>query len=322
MTDIMTSARKRAMIDTEDKYVFNEIYFGNEGMTSASAQHVSAMAGVMANNIKQRLNGLRLYQKSIRIIGEPETVVENVNNTLPEITEGIKTICKANSLIAWLREAIKEREAAIKDIKELDLDEWMELMGKSLPEAPRMPMQPRINFNDLATVLDSGLTIKEFNRFLELNSTLAVYGEMIHDNGLLTRHKNELSRIKQNPISVKESGRDTIITTYKIDDAAENMDEVYVQLQSEYRKLQAEKNGIEAKWNDLAAKYQTRKLDEYKRESKQYNDEMAKWSVERKNMEGEMSEWKKQQLDRIAALKIIIPNDLKPLYAELSEKYL
>jgi len=322
MTDIMTSARKRAMIDTEDKYVFNEIYFGNEGMTSASAQHVSAMAGVMANNIKQRLNGLRLYQKSIRIIGEPETVVENVNNTLPEITEGIKTICKANSLVAWLREAVKEREAAMKDIKELDLDEWMELMGKSLPEAPRMPMQPRINFNDLATVLDSGLTIKEFNRFLELNSTLAVYGEMIHDNGLLTRHKNELSRIKQNPISVNESGRDTIITTYKIDDAAENMDEVYVQLQSEYRKLQAEKNGIEAKWNDLAAKYQTRKLDEYKRESKQYNDEMAKWSVERKNMEGEMSEWKKQQLDRIAALKIIIPNDLKPLYAELSEKYL
>lgn len=318
----MTSARKRAMIDTEDKYVFNEIYFGNEGMTSASAQHVSAMAGVMANNIKQRLNGLRLYQKSIRIIGEPETVVENVNNTLPEITEGIKTICKANSLVAWLREAVKEREAAMKDIKELDLDEWMELMGKSLPEAPRMPMQPRINFNDLATVLDSGLTIKEFNRFLELNSTLAVYGEMIHDNGLLTRHKNELSRIKQNPISVNESGRDTIITTYKIDDAAENMDEVYVQLQSEYRKLQAEKNGIEAKWNDLAAKYQTRKLDEYKRESKQYNDEMAKWSVERKNMEGEMSEWKKQQLDRIAALKIIIPNDLKPLYAELSEKYL
>lgn len=55
MTKILQNAQKHAMIDTEGKYVFNEIYFGAEGMTSTSAQHVSAMANVMVNDIKERL---------------------------------------------------------------------------------------------------------------------------------------------------------------------------------------------------------------------------------------------------------------------------
>lgn len=321
--NIMTNAKKRAMIDTEEKYVFNEIYFGAEGMTSTSAQHVSAMANVMVNDIKERLNGLRLYQKSIRVIGEQETVTEVVNNTLPEIAEGVKTIAKANALIAWLREAVKERQAGMDDITNMNLDAWMEMMGKELPEQPKAPTSPRINFQDYQTILDTGLSVKEYNRFMELASTLAVYGEMIHEQGLLTRHKKELHRIMQNPTEVKESGRDTIITTYKIDvNVHSDLDRLYIQLQSEYRKLQAEKNGIEAKFSNLAAEYQQRKLDEYKTASAQYNEDMKQWQMERKAMELQMAEWKKAQLDRLAALKIIIPNDLKPLFQELSDKYL
>ena len=57
------------MIDSE--YVFNDIYFTTEeGMTSTSAQHVSAMANVMVQDIKQHIMGLRLYEKSIRVIGD------------------------------------------------------------------------------------------------------------------------------------------------------------------------------------------------------------------------------------------------------------
>ena len=321
--NIMEKAQKRAILTIDKEYVFNDIYFGEEGMTSTSAQHVSAMANVMVQDVKQHLMGLRLYEKSIRVIGDVECKVEEVNNTLPEISDGVKQICKANALIAWLREAVKEREQAQQYIQDMTLDRWMELQGIEKPASPVPPMMPKINFQDYKTILDTGLTVKEYNRFVELNSALAVYGEMIHDKGLLTRQKNELARILQNPTEVKESGRDTIITTYKVDvNVAVDIDKLYTELQSEYRKLQAEKNGIEAKFSNLAMDYQTRKMEEWKAAKSQYDRDLTRVNSELVGIQTQMQEWKKQRLEELAALKIIIPNDLKALYKSLQVKYL
>ena len=321
--NIMEKAQKRAILTIDKEYVFNDIYFGEEGMTSTSAQHVSAMANVMVQDVKQHLMGLRLYEKSIRVIGDVECKVETVNNTLPEISEGVKQICKANALIAWLREAVKEREQAQQYIQDMTLDRWMELQGIEKPASPVPPMMPKINFQDYKTILDTGLTVKEYNRFVELNSALAVYGEMIHDKGLLTRQKNELARILQNPTEVKELGRDTIITTYKVDvNVSVDIDKLYTELQSEYRKLQAEKNGIEAKFSNLAMDYQTRKMEEWKAAKSQYDRDLTRVNSELVGIQTQMQEWKKQRLEELAALKIIIPNDLKALYKSLQVKYL
>ena len=321
--NIMEKAQKRAILTIDKEYVFNDIYFGEEGMTSTSAQHVSAMANVMVQDVKQHLMGLRLYEKSIRVIGDVECKVEEVNNTLPEISDGVKQICKANALIAWLREAVKEREQAQQYIQDMTLDKWMELQGIEKPTSPQPPMMPKINFQDYKTILDTGLSVKEYNRFVELNSALAVYGEMIHDKGLLTRQKNELARIMQNPTEVKESGRDTIITTYKVDvNIGVDLDKLYTELQSDYRKLQAEKNGIEAKFSNLAMDYQTRKMEEWKAAKAQYDRDLTRVNSELVGIQTQMQEWKKQRLEELAALKIIIPNDLKALYRSLQVKYL
>lgn len=320
----MEKAQKRAILMIDSEYVFNDIYFTTEeGMTSTSAQHVSAMANVMVQDIKQHIMGLRLYEKSIRVIGDAEVTVETVNNTLPEIAESVKRICKANALIAWLREAVKEREQAQKYVSDMSLDDWMKKQGIEKPVTPEPPQMPRINFQDYKTILDTGLSVKEYNRFVELNSALAVYGEMIHDKGLLTRQKSELARIMQNPTEVKESGRDTIITTYKVDvNISADIDNLYTELQSEYRKLQAEKNGIEAKFSNLAMDYQTRKNDEWKAAKAQYDRDLQKVNSELVGIQTQMKEWKKQRLEELAALKIIIPDALKPLYKELKVKYL
>ena len=319
----MEKAQKRAILMIDSEYVFNDIYFGEEGMTSTSANHVSAMANVMVQDIKNRLMGLRLYEKSIRVIGDAEVTVETVNNTLPDIAEGVKQICKANALIAWLREAVKERENAQTYIQNMTLDDWMKKQGIEKPTSPVPPSMPRINFQDYATILDTGLTVKEYNRFVELNSALAVYGEMIHEKGLLTRQKSELQRIRQNPTEVKESGRDTIITQYRVDvNIDTDLDKLYTQLQSEYRQLQAEKNGIEAKFSNLAMDYQTRKMDEWKAAKAQFDRDCMAVNSQLVDYDAQMKEWKKQRLEELAALKIIIPNDLKALYKELQVKYL
>ena len=319
--ELLKKAEQRAILPTENGYVFNDIYFGNEGLTSTSANHVSAMANIMVNDLKQRVKSLRLYRKYIRVIGEEETLVEERINTLPEIIETVERISKANALIAWLREAVKEREAALNDINEKDVTDYARLIGYEMPKKPAMPEEPRINFNDLHTILDTGLTIKEYNRALELNSTLAVIGEFVHEKGLLTHTKAELQRIAKNPVEVNESGRDTIITRYEAD-APEVVDEVYTELQSRYRKLQAEKNGIDNKLTNLAAEYQVRKRAEYTAALEAWRADCQQYDAQYAELKDKWLLWKKQECDRIAALKIIIPNDLVGLYTELRDKYL
>ena len=319
--DILKKAAERAILPKEDGYVMNDIYFGEEGLTSTSANHVSAMANVMVNDLKQHINGLRLYRKYIRVIGETETLIEERNDTLPEVIQTVERISKANALIAWLREAIKERENALNDVNNTDINTYAKRTGYEMIDRPTMPQEPRVNFSDYKTMLDAGLTVKEYNRAMELNSTLAVLGEFVHEKGLLTKHKAELQRIAKNPVEVKESGRDTIITRYEADDAAV-IDEVYTELQARYRKLQAEKNGIDNKWSNMAAEYQVRRRAEYQTELAAWKAECAKWDAQYAELKDHWMTWKKQECDRIAALKIIIPKDLVNLYTELRDKYM
>lgn len=322
--EIFKRAKENAMLNVENAYVFNDIYFGDEGLTSASANHVSAMATVMASDMLAEMNGLRMYEKRMRIMGyEDEVVVEAENNTLEAIMQNIGMVCKANSLAAWLREAVKERESAQKYVRDLSFTQWASQEGIDIPNPPTAPVSPCINFEDRKTILDAGISIKEYNRYIELNSTLAVYGMFIHDKGILTNEKKNLQRLAKNPTVVKGEGRDTTITTYRVDaNASTAIDSVYAELQSQYRKLQAEKNGIESKWNNLAETYQSKRLEEHQAAIAAYKQRMLDYSAESQILLNRMSEWKKERLDYLASLKIIIPNDLVSVYEKLKEKYL
>lgn len=319
--DALKKAEQRAILPIENCYVFNDIYFGNAGLTSASASHVSAMANVMAQDIKERIKGLRLYKKFIRVIGEDEVCVEERNDTLSNIENDLDKISKANALIAWLREAIKEREKCIDQINNVTISDFCRMKGIELGQEPTCPKLPSVNFEDMHTILEAGLTVKEYNRFLELNSTLAVYGEIIHERGIITLQKKRLQEIAKNPVEVQAGGRDTIITRYEAD-SVESLDATYTALQAKYRKLQAEKNGLEAKWSDLAANYQLKLKREFDDKLAEYRKACDEYEVRRAEANSALTEWKKSECDEVSSLKIIIPNDLVEIYKELQEKYL
>lgn len=319
--DILKDIEKKSILPVKEKYIFNNIYFGSEGLTSTSANHVSAMANLMANDIKECMSQLRLYRKYIRVIGEPETLVEDEVDILSEIPQAVESISKANSLVAWLREAIKERENAFNHINSVSIQDYAEMFNLQIPERPKQPVEPNFNPQDLVTILGKQLTIKEYNRVLELNSTLAVYGYFIHENGLLTNERKQLQKIHKNPIEVKESGRDTIVERYE-PNCADGLDKVYTELQAKYRKLQAEKNGIDKKMSDVAVEYQIQERAKYEAQLEEWKGKCAEWDAQFAELKGKWMMWKKQECERIAALKIIIPNDLIGLYTELRDKYM
>jgi hypothetical protein len=214
----------------------------------------------------------------------------------------LKEIYNLKSLIAWLREAIKEKENLFKANKLFESDEYLTLMVNRPVRKAYLTEQD---------VIESW-TVKEQEEYLSLETICAVIGKYIHPNGPLSRAKKDLSYRISHPIVTECSGRDTIVRRYQAVTTEEEVDALFFSLQNKHRELQAQLNGIKHKIEVTLREDMQKKDEEYKLELEAYHAKLA-----------ELREADK--LTRIAkdkeieALKIIIPNDLTAIYNSLAK---
>lgn len=294
----------------------NKVFFSTEGLTSASANHLANIAKEYAQRIGGKTTTLRLYTKKARLISdESEATIEMPVDVLDIIPETIHKISRCNALIGWLREAIKEKEKGVEEIKNTTFANWANLTQTIVPVMPECP-------KSIGTVQQVGneiLNIKEQNRYVELKCALAVYGDFIHPDGILTKAQQDIIRYMANPTKIQGEGRDMVVYSYEVEPKAnERLTLTFFQLQGEYRQLQAELNGIEHR-------FRTEAQAEYTRRKAQYDQDFAAYSEAKRNYDDELSrlreqyaEWQIQQTEEIQSLRIVIPNDLQSIYAEVN----
>lgn len=279
-------------------------YFGEVGLTSTSANYICNLAKESYEKLESKLNATSFLEEYITIIGaRAETRVSLAStellNTAPVM---LKEIYNLKSLIAWLREAIKEKENLFKANKLFESDEYLTLI------ANRPVRKAYLTEQD---VIESW-TVKEQEEYLSLETMCAVIGKYIHPNGPLSRAKKDLSYRISHPIVTECSGRDTIVRRYQAVTTEEEVDALFFSLQNKHRELQAQLNGIKHKIEVTLREDMQKKDEEYKLELEAYHAKLA-----------ELREADK--LTRIArdkeieALKIIIPNDLKATYDSLAK---
>ena len=279
-------------------------YFGEVGLTSTSANYICNLAKESYEKLESKLNATSFLEEYITIIGaRAETRVslasKDLLNTAPVM---LKEIYNLKSLIAWLREAIKEKENLFKANKLFESAEYTTLM------ANRPVRKDYLTEQD---VIESW-TVKEQEEYLSLETRCAVIGKYIHPNGPLSRAKKDLSFRISHPIVTECSGRDTIVRRYQAVTTEEEVDALFFSLQNKHRELQAQLNGIKHKIEVALREDMQKKDEEYKLELEAYHAKLA-----------ELREADK--LTRIAkdkeieALKIIIPNDLKATYDSLAK---
>ena len=122
----------------------NIVFFGESGLTSTSANHVANLAKEYAKKQESELNAVCFYNTQIGLIG---TDVKNTvsigisEEQLLEIPAKLEEVTKAKSLIAWLREAIKARDAMFEAANKKDIEEWYKERGLELWNAPSRPTQ-------------------------------------------------------------------------------------------------------------------------------------------------------------------------------------
>ena len=294
----------------------NKVFFAKEGLTATSANHVANIAKEYAQRITTQANTLRLYTKSARLLGDTQpSIVEAPLDTLDAIPDVIRRVAQCNALIGWLREAINEREKGLKSVQDYNFKVWADDNNIALPEQPEAP-DP---VPDIDKVGNEILNVKELNRYIELKTRMAVYGKYIHPDGILPTALKRVSQCLANPTEIKGEGRDTVVFSYNVAlGTTDRLNKTFFQLQSEYRALQAEFNGIEHRFRIEAEKEYSKRLAEYKKEYAEYQEKTNIFDAEMSRLQTMFVEWKQKEIEEITSLRIIIPNDLQGIYAEVN----
>ncbi len=279
-------------------------FFGTDGLTSTSANHVANLAKEYVRSLNKELEKVRFTDVFVTIIGSDnkEQISKGWDSEKVTAIEGkLQTVTDANSLIAWLREAIKARDAKTEKVNAMMLKDYCVQFNYDVPEEP--VKQASITRDEYI----STLSVKERNKMLTLGAKAAVFGKYIHEDCRFSVVREELTNRLLADTELKDSGRDTMIYKYVPTISQEEVDNCYFQLQSVYRKAQAELNGYNHKIDEVVRQDADQKQSDY---NIAYAEYTAKYAELKKKFEA----YKVSELKRIAGLKIVIPNDLQPIY--------
>lgn len=283
----------------------DSVYFGEKGLTSTSANFIANQAKEACQTIREKLNTLSFVNGSIQLVGGSLTSTEKGVSDLSEIDNMLQTICKYNSLIAWLREALKAKTKVAEEVKKLSVDDWAKQVGIEIPESPEPPVE--LTEQD---VLDTW-SIKDRNRYLNLGTFVSVYGKAVHPKGPYAEARKALKEYLVNPVRYEENGRDTLIRKYTPSINAEDVDKEFFKLQAIWRKYQAE-------YNAYAHKIQLTIDQDTNEKQSRYSQKLKDYANKYRELNAKFTEWRTMQLQEIASLKIIIPNALLDTYNEVN----
>jgi hypothetical protein len=295
-------------------------FFGESGLTSTSANHYANLAKEMTRRIKERLDSIHFFETNMSIVGDEHSTVVS-RGTFPDeftdIKKGLETITGCNSLIAFFREAIKEKERLAHEAESwTDVERRADLDNRSREHALLKPK--RGTYMDSDDVIRSW-SVGEQERYLSLEAEASVYGKFIHEDGRLSKARTELIKVNNNPTLVKENGRDTVIYNYIPTVTQFDVDDLFFELQNHYREVQAELNGMKKRIDD-AIKENALAVDE------DFRNQLTAWSSKQRSLEHELelivadeSVQRKKLAENVQKLKIVVPNRLKDIFTSLQE---
>ena len=285
----------------------NNVFFDANGITTTSANYIANVAKESYKNIESELNNVRFYSTTVSLIGtSDEKLLSDGMTTLDGISDKLDEVAKLKSLIAWFREAIKEKERLIREAKNMTVLEDAKALGIDMPEKPVKESYPI--WDEMVALWN----IKTRNRYLWLDTQCSTIGKYIHPDGYFAGAREDLSKKIQNPRSMSGTGRDAIVYQSKPTISMEDVDELYFSLQDKYRSYQAELNSMK---HDIETKINA----EINRIDSEYVKAMEEYNAKMGDVIAKTQKFHNERLTEMQSLKIAIPDNLKETYKKLSE---
>lgn len=283
-------------------------------MTSAS--HVAEMARQKARVAGSVLSRVNFIDRTITIIGGETDTPEVIGMTdaeLPSIVEALDTVSQSNALIAYLMEAVKEKESLMESAKG-----WVDVEARKALEELRASRGTVKRGTSLtsADVMRSW-SVGEQEKYLSLEAKASAIGKFIHEDGALDKARRALLEVSSKPIEVDANGRDTLIHKNTASVDIEKVDALYFELQKRHREVQSELNGMKKRIADAVSASEFEVAEAYnnaKEMEREFHRELERKEEEIREREAIK---RKMLMDEVDALKIVIPKRLEGIYAEV-----
>lgn len=276
----------------------DEIFFAENGLTTTSANHIANIAKEKYQVLMKKLTGLEFYDsKVVSLIGSSEAFLSEGITDLSNIKKDLLDIAKLKSLIAWLREAIKAKEA----LRQEALSSTYNLVKPILP----LEEDP-ITEEDVI----GSWSIKKRNRYYYLDSVCATIGTYIHPGQPFAVARDNFTEKLSKPRKTSGSGRDMVIYTYTPSVSQEEVESTFMDLQETYRNYQSELNSLKY---EIEETVKASKIDCMNKNNIAY----ATYSTEQQKYTNELALLREREAARISHLKIVIPDALQDIYNQV-----
>lgn len=278
------------------------VFFGENGLTSTSANHIANVAKESYQFIEQEIENIGFINQYINLIGS--STIDQVaigTKSLQDINDKLDRIAKMKALIAWLREAIKAKENLTQEVSSMTCADF----GIELPEAPEKPTY--IDANDVIASWD----IKKRNRYYYLEAHCATLGSYIHPKGNYNIAREEMYRKLAKPKLVSGTGRDTVVYSFEPSIPVKDVEDKFMELQNLHRSCQAE-------LNSMKHEIQTAIDDDKMNKNVQYQKDYSAYSIKKNEAMNKLQIYVNAKYEDVKRFKIVIPDSLKPIYEEVS----
>ena len=255
--------------------------------------------------LQDSLNTVQFYNTTITSIVSSDNAGKGTTDT-SWIQDAIIKIGQYNSLIAWLKEAIKNKEEALGELSSTCIQDWSEYKDYPTPKSPSK--KATVTKDDVIKNLDA---IK-LNKYFTLQSRAAAIGKFIHETGSVSRAKVMLNKVIAEPNKISGAGRDTVVYTPSVE-----VNGMFLSLMSEHRNLNAQLNNIKADAIEEANKQNIANEQEYQKARTAYSKEYNDWLDKIEDLQSRFNQYIITEKEKISKLKINVPDSLMETYKSI-----
>lgn len=295
-----------------------ELFFTTgQGLTSSEASHVANVAHEIVEGSLRRLSMMTTVTIIVTVEGTQITK-STANFVGSEFVRMAEAAPKLYQLSAWLREAVKAKEALLRGTENSELPAIrVEEFSKAQPLRPVEQREV-----DDAWAIEQ-LDVKARARYLALEAEAAAIGKLLHNNGTLARLRAEAAMPGLEWVRAPDNK--TYPAEASIDQAMQiAVDEIFFDLQKKYRDVSKRLNAIKHQLHEATTVENVARRRANRQAWQSYESDMKTWEAERLEVQirnqAAIQQWRQEQVEeraRIAALKILIPDALQSILDEV-----
>lgn len=327
------------------------VFFGTEGicLSSTSANHIANLAKEFVKGHQRDLEGMHFTEKKVGALGMgAQSVLQRGadESDLAEVSEKITEIGEANSLIAWLREGIKAKNAYIEYVENATEKQYCALEG--IDPQSRVLEEPNVCEFMREHGIEKRMEHPEPPKFLTESEVVDGWDEekrlqfmdLQEEHKVLTRSIGSFNETLRELIDAQDGPVHSVgvgdqVTVYQKHPtvALEKVDDT---LQHFLALRRGVSNKLREFRNEIAAALRedrNAKTDKYREEMKAYEKaeaqyqtlldqfnktEMGKYNKARENLVNDLKTYKVEKGKEVGNLKIVIPASLVGIYQKVA----